>query len=81
MRAAENRRWILRSTNNGISASIDPAGRVVQRFPSFEETAGRLQFSLVREQTLYTRYGDWFAWTCVLGAALALVLSQVPKFG
>ena len=34
MRAAENRRWILRSTNDGITAAIDPAGRVVERLPA-----------------------------------------------
>ena len=28
MRAAENRRWILRATNDGVTAVIDPAGRV-----------------------------------------------------
>jgi apolipoprotein N-acyltransferase len=80
MRAAENRRWILRSTNDGITAALDPAGRVVQRFNQFEETAGRLQYSVIREQTVYTRYGDWFAWTCVVVAAVALILSQVPYF-
>ena len=31
MRAAENRRWILRATNDGITADIDPAGRVTFR--------------------------------------------------
>ena len=32
MRAAENRRWILRATNDGITATVDPAGRVLPRF-------------------------------------------------
>jgi apolipoprotein N-acyltransferase len=37
MRAAENARWIVRATNDGITASVDPAGRVVKRLPSFAE--------------------------------------------
>ncbi len=45
MRAAENRRWIVRSTNDGISAAIDPAGRVVQALPEYREAAARLRFS------------------------------------
>jgi apolipoprotein N-acyltransferase len=72
MRAAENRRWILRATNDGISASIDPRGRVVQRLAPFEQTAALVPYDYGREQTPYTRYGDWFAWTCfALGFALS----------
>ena len=74
MRAAENRRWILRSTNNGITASIDPAGRIVRATEEFTQTAVRLPFSYVSEETAYTRYGDWFAWLClVCGVGAALV--------
>jgi apolipoprotein N-acyltransferase len=35
--------------------------------------AGRLRFGWIREQTLYTRLGDWFAWLCLaagLGAGV-----------
>jgi apolipoprotein N-acyltransferase len=80
MRAAENRRWILRSTNDGITASIDPAGRVTQTFPSFTATSGRLGYSEISEMTAYSRYGDIFAWVCAAFAMVMLVLSQVPSF-
>jgi apolipoprotein N-acyltransferase len=36
MRSLEAGRWMLRATNTGISALIDPAGRVVSRSPQFE---------------------------------------------
>jgi apolipoprotein N-acyltransferase len=75
MRAAENRRWILRATNNGITAVVDPAGRVVKRMPSFEQRAGRLPFSYVDEETFYTRHGAWFPIVCFLIAAPALLLN------
>ena len=72
MRAAENRRWILRATNDGISAAVDPRGRVVQRLVPFEQTASLVPFDYNREETPYTRYGDWFAWSCfALGFGLA----------
>jgi apolipoprotein N-acyltransferase len=81
MRAAENARWILRSTNDGVTASIDPAGRVVQTFPPFTETAGRLGYTPHAHLTFYSKYGDVFAWTC-LGIALVLLLAtQIPSFG
>lgn len=70
MRAAENGRWILRSTNDGITAMIDPAGRMTELLPSFTQTAGVLHFNYLDELTPYVRYGDRFAWGC-LGVALA----------
>ncbi len=72
MRAAENRRWILRATNDGITAAIDPAGRIAEQWRPYAEHAGRLRFSWVQSMTLYTRYGDWFAWLC-LAAGVASV--------
>jgi apolipoprotein N-acyltransferase len=80
MRAAENRRWILRSTNDGITASIDPAGRVWQTLKPQVETSGRLQFSYIEETTPYSRYGDIFAWVCFVTAGVFLVYSQMPSF-
>jgi apolipoprotein N-acyltransferase len=72
MRAIENRRWIIRSTNDGISAAIDPAGRVVQRLPLYVETAARMRFGYESATTFYTRHGDWFAWSClIVGLAAA----------
>jgi len=66
MRAAENRRWILRATNDGITAMIDPAGRVIQTLPGFEQTSAIMRYSYRSEITAYVRYGDWFAWGCLL---------------
>jgi apolipoprotein N-acyltransferase len=70
MRAAENRRWILRATNDGITAAIDPRGRVVERMAPFAQTAALLPYDYERTETPYTRYGDWFAWGCFASALL-----------
>lgn len=76
MRAAENRRWILRATNNGITASIDPAGRLRGTLPHFTQAASYTGFSYVPGQTQYTRWGEWFPTLCGLAAIVALLLAR-----
>ncbi|HVY92585.1 MAG TPA: apolipoprotein N-acyltransferase [Bryobacteraceae bacterium] len=78
MRAAENRRWIVRSTNDGVSGVVDPAGRVVRTLPEFEESSARLPCGYVSEKTFYTRFGDWFVLLCWLGAAAAVTSAVLP---
>jgi len=80
MRALENRRWLLRSTNDGITAAIDPAGRVVQRLPMYRETIDQMGFEYVEGTTFYTEHGDWFAWGCLLAGCVALFCSQRPHY-
>ncbi|HTM51554.1 MAG TPA: apolipoprotein N-acyltransferase [Bryobacteraceae bacterium] len=76
MRAAENARWIVRATNDGITASIDPAGRVIRSVPPFVETSGDLPYSYRTAQTFYSRHGDWFAWTCAALGLLSVLLAR-----
>jgi apolipoprotein N-acyltransferase len=73
MRAIENRRYIVRSTNDGITAVIDPAGRIAKRLPSYKEVAASMSYGAVEGTTFYARHGDWFAWLCLgIGVALAI---------
>ena len=69
MRALETGRPMLRATNTGITSAIDHDGRVLAELPWF--TRGILEVELSGRQgdTLYVRWGDWFA----LGAAFAFV--------
>ncbi len=67
MRAIENRRFLVRSTNDGYSAIIDPAGKLVQRLPAFKQMAEIVSYADIRDTTFYTRNGDWFAWSCSRG--------------
>ena len=78
MRAAENRRWILRATNDGITAMVDPAGRVAFRAPPYRELASDVTYRYEAQMTPYTRYGDWFAWSCLI-AGLLLPLEELWK--
>jgi apolipoprotein N-acyltransferase len=71
MRAIENRRWLLRDTNNGVTAVIDPYGRVRQSIPRHQVDALPAQFAFRSDITFYTAHGDLFAWIC---AVLSLVV-------
>ncbi len=64
MRAIENRRWILRDTNTGITAVIDPYGRVRESIPRHAIDALPAQFGYREDITFYTAHGDVFAWLC-----------------
>ena len=66
MRAIENRRWILRDTNNGVTAVIDPYGRVRQSIPRHQTDALPAGYAFRSDVTFYTAHGDLFAWLCVL---------------
>jgi apolipoprotein N-acyltransferase len=68
MRAAENRRWIVRATNDGITALIDPAGREIARLALYSQTSAVFRYNSETALTPYVRFGDWFAWTCLMGA-------------
>jgi apolipoprotein N-acyltransferase len=73
MRAAENQRWVLFATNDGITAMIDPAGRVTARLPPYRQVAADMQYQYVEKTTFYTRHGDWFAWGCLVVGLAALL--------
>jgi apolipoprotein N-acyltransferase len=72
MRAIENHRWVLVATNNGVTASIDPYGRIVKKMPRNIRAAMVAPFARQIETTFYVRNGDLFAWTCVVISILAV---------
>ena len=70
MRALETGRWMVRSTNTGVTAAIDERGRVVARLPAF--TAGSLPASVVprKGSTPYMWWGNALA-LAIIAALLA----------
>jgi len=73
MRAIENGRWLLSATDTGVTASIDPYGRPVQRLPRKRRGGLVAHYALTSVTTFYTRHGDWFAWLCAIISAGALL--------
>jgi apolipoprotein N-acyltransferase len=77
MRAIENHRWLLRATNSGITAAVDPLGRVVAALPRNSLAALEAPYSFETDKTFYTRHGDWFAGLCAIIAILALLIAML----
>jgi apolipoprotein N-acyltransferase len=59
LRAVEHRLWLVRATNSGVSAAVDPAGRVVARTGLLTRENLRAVVHPRDERTLYARFGDW----------------------
>jgi apolipoprotein N-acyltransferase len=78
VRAVESRRWLLRDTNNGFTAAIDPYGRIVAELAT--DIRGELDapYDFKSNLTLYVRFGDWFAWLCVIATVVLLFFALKP---
>ena len=84
LRAAETGVWTARAANTGVSALIDPRGRVRQQLPLQEE--GLLVGDVAprpagARATWYVRHGDRFAQACWLGVAFAALPPAVRRRG
>jgi apolipoprotein N-acyltransferase len=69
-RAVENRVYIARAANTGITGLIDPKGKIVNQGEIFTEEAINGTIRLSSQKTFYTLYGDIFAWVCSILAIL-----------
>ena len=78
-RAVETRRALVRSANTGISAFIDPIGRVVSETPLFEDAIIGENIPLMSGQTPYVRFGDVFAISCVIAAMVIMLRGQTNR--
>jgi apolipoprotein N-acyltransferase len=70
LRAVEHRRFLVRSTNSGVSAVVDPMGRIVARTGLLTRESLRATVAPLVGRTVYGRLGDWPGW---LSAALVLL--------
>lgn len=61
-RSIENRLYLLRAVNTGVSAIVDPTGRIVEQSAIFEPATVTGNISLMQHRTVYSYIGDLFAW-------------------
>ncbi len=66
LRAVENRRYLARAANTGISGFVDPYGRVLASSGLYTEALLWSQVVPRSDITFYTRFGDVFALSCVM---------------
>lgn len=79
MRSVEYRRWLVRSTNTGISVFIDAAGRRVQETSLQDAETMLRDVPLLKGRTIYATLGNWPLWG--LGLGLLLLLAGALKHG
>jgi len=77
-RAIEHRRYLVRSTNSGISAVIDPVGRIVARTGVLTRENLRYEVHMMQGQTVYTQFGDWPGWLSLAAIASMLIARRGP---
>jgi apolipoprotein N-acyltransferase len=80
LRAIENRRWVVRSANTGISCFINPRGDVVQQTEWWVPAVIRQEINLNDEMTVYTRYGDMLGRSLGFIALILLLYTFVKRF-
>jgi apolipoprotein N-acyltransferase len=62
-RAIEHRRALVRSTNTGISAIIDPVGRLQKKTGQWTQEILVGDVPMMTGRTWYSHAGNWFGWT------------------
>ena len=65
MRAVETGRWVINAAVSGITAFVDPSGRVVAEAGLFESAVVRHTIRTSKNTTPYVGLGDWFPWVCL----------------
>lgn len=75
LRAIENRRYVARAASTGISSVIDPWGRQLGEIGIFRRGILTGRVLPRRDLTIYTRFGDWFAWGCAAFSVVSLLWS------
>ncbi len=78
-RAIENRVFVARAANTGITGFIDPKGKILREGRIFTEEAISGTIRLSNQKTFYTLYGDVFAWICSALSVLSLVNALIKK--
>lgn len=66
IRAVENRTYVIRSANTGISAIIHPTGKVIKKTELLETSVLNGTVGKSDKKTFYTKYGDVFVGICFL---------------
>lgn len=79
LRAIENHRYLVRAAETGISAIIDPRGRIVDSLGTYHKGIVAGKVALMSGMTVYTQYGDYFAYACFAVAVLTILAYREPK--
>ena len=76
MRAVEDGRWVIDAAVSGISAFVDPTGRVVAHAGLFDPAILRHTIRASDATTPYVRLGDWLPWVCLAFVVGMMLISR-----
>jgi apolipoprotein N-acyltransferase len=79
LRAVEDDRYLLRAATTGISAFVDPTGRMIESIPMGRDGIIYAKFQARKTITPYVRFGDWFAWMACGVVLIAIVTRRAKK--
>ncbi|MFB4392026.1 MULTISPECIES: apolipoprotein N-acyltransferase [unclassified Pseudomonas] len=80
MRALEAGRWMIRATNNGVTALIDPFGKITAQIPQFQRAILYGEVVPMQQLTPYLQWRSWpLAVLCVLLMGWALLAGRIAK--
>ena len=79
LRAIENRRWVARSANTGISGFINQKGDIVQQTKWWTADALAQEINLNEEMTFYTKSGDYIVFLALIGCIMSVFVILFPR--
>ena len=83
-RSIEHRRSLVRATNTGVSAFVDPVGRIVSRSGIWTRETMVDRIPLMKGRTVYALLGEWVGWVCAILALVGLgraILAARGRYG
>jgi apolipoprotein N-acyltransferase len=82
LRAVEQRRFFVRSTNSGVSAFVDPVGRTISQTGTFKQQTLDHEIAWLKRTTPYRLFGEWLTWLlAAMGVGAAFVTrSRLPRW-
>lgn len=75
-RAVENRLFLARAANTGISAIIDPTGRILKKTSIFERNVLQGDVKYITMSAIYAEYGDIFVYVCFVVLISIYLISE-----
>lgn len=76
LRAVENRLFLVRSANTGISAIIDPTGTIIAQSELFTSAMVKGTVKFINKKTVYSTYGDGFVLICTISLFCCFIISM-----
>ena len=77
MRAIENRRYLARSANSGVSGFISATGKTIVKLPQYQRSALAATVPIITDITIYTKFGGWLP---IFSSLLSLAVLIFVRF-